>query len=72
MNNLLKQKIIQVCNQKIEEKGTNVGLSFYAFFANKNDNPKLLMKVAKWWIETHELDHFEKAVKIKDLIENDY
>ena len=35
---------------------------------NKNDNPTLLMEAAKWWIETHELDHFEKAVKIKQII----
>ena len=70
LNNLLKQKIIQVCDQKIALKGSNVGLSFYAFFANKNDNPKLLMEAAKWWIETHELDHFEKAVKVKDLVKN--
>ena len=41
---------------------------FYAFFKNKNDNPTLLMEVAKWWIETHKLDHFEKAVKIKEMI----
>ena len=70
MNKLLQQKIIQVCNQKIAVKGSNVGLSFYAFFANKNDNPKLLMEAAKWWIETNELDHFEKAVKIRKLVQN--
>ncbi len=27
----LKQKIIQVCQQKIAQKGETVGLSFYAF-----------------------------------------
>lgn len=70
MNKEIRQKIIQVCNEKIAKKGTNVGLSFYAFFANKNENPKLLMEVATWWIKTHELDHFEKAVKIKNMIEN--
>ena len=70
MNKEIRQKIIRVCDEKITKKGDNVGLSFYAFFANKNDNPKLLMEVAKWWIETHELDHFEKAVKIKDMINN--
>jgi hypothetical protein len=64
----LKDKIIKVCNQKIQQKGDNVGLSFYAFFANKNDNPELLMEVATWWIMTHKLDHFEKAVKILNLI----
>ncbi|TVZ57056.1 hypothetical protein OD91_2362 [Lutibacter sp. Hel_I_33_5] len=70
MNKEIKDKIIQVCEEKITKKGDNVGLSFYAFFKNKNDNPKLLMEVATWWIETHQLDHFEKAVKIKEMIEN--
>jgi hypothetical protein len=65
----LKQKIIQVCNEKIATKGDNVGLSFYAFFANKNDNPELLMEAAEWWIREHRLDHFEKAVKIKKMAE---
>ena len=65
----LKTKIIEVCNKKIAQKGTNVGVSFYAFFANKNDNPELLMEAATWWIQTHRLDHFEKAVKIKELVE---
>jgi hypothetical protein len=68
MNKEIKNKIIQVCDQKIAKKGENVGLSFYAFFKNKNDNPVLLMQVATWWIETHQLDHFEKAVKIKQMI----
>jgi hypothetical protein len=66
----LKEKIIKVCDDKIEKKGTNVGLSFYAFFANKNDDPELLMEAAEWWIKTHELDHFEKAVKIKRMVES--
>ena len=70
MNKDIRQKIIQVCGDKIAKKGENVGLSFYAFFKNKNDNPKLLMEVAKWWIETHQLDHFEKAMKIKKMIQN--
>ncbi|WP_055444689.1 DUF6500 family protein [Lacinutrix himadriensis] len=69
MTEALKDKIIKVCNQKIQQKGDNVGLSFYAFFANKNDNPELLMEAATWWIMTHKLDHFEKAVKIKALVE---
>jgi hypothetical protein len=64
----LRQKMIEVCDQKIATKGANVGLSFYAFFANKNTNPRLLMAAARWWIETHELDHFEKAVKIKAMV----
>jgi hypothetical protein len=69
MNANLKQKIIEVCNSKIKKSGPNVGLSFYAFFANKNDNPALLMEAAEWWIKTHKLDHFEKAVKIKKMVE---
>ncbi len=67
----LRQKIITVCDTKISLKGNNVGLSFYAFFANKNDDPELLMEAATWWISTHRLDHFEKAVKIKRLALND-
>lgn len=70
MREYLKKKIIEVCDEKIEAKGSNVGLSFYAFFANKNDNPQLLMEAATWWIETHEFDHFEKALKIKRIIQN--
>ena len=65
----LRQKISQVCDKKIEQKGTNVGLSFYAFFANKNDDPQLLMEAASWWISKHQLDHFEKATKIKAMVE---
>jgi len=65
----LQEKIIDVCNRKIAIKGDNVGLSFYAFFANKNDDPELLMEAATWWIQTHKLDHFEKALKIKAMVE---
>ena len=68
MTGALRAKIIEVCNKKIEVKGLNVGLSFYAFFANKKDNPELLMEAAEWWIMTHKLNHFEKAVKIKSLV----
>lgn len=64
----LKQRIIEVCDRKIDSKGVSVGLSFYAFFKNKNDNPKELMDAAIWWIQTHELDHFEKAVKIREMV----
>ncbi|WAC03401.1 DUF6500 family protein [Lacinutrix neustonica] len=64
----LKAKIIAVCEAKIAQKGATVGLSFYAFFKNKNINPELLMEAATWWIKTHELDHFEKAIKIKKLV----
>jgi hypothetical protein len=65
------QKIIQVCDNKIAKKGENVGLSFYAFFANKNDKPELLMEVAEWWIRIHKFDHFEKAIKIKAITESE-
>jgi len=69
MTESFKKKIIEVCDKKIASKGDNVGLSFYAFFANKNDNPKLLLEIATWWIYSNKLDHFEKAHKIKKLIE---
>jgi hypothetical protein len=70
MREELRSKIIEVCNKKIQSKGDNVGLSFYAFFANRNDKPILLMEVATWWIETHELDHFVKASKIRKMVED--
>jgi hypothetical protein len=66
----LREKIIDVCDIKIEQKGIAVGLSFYAFFKNKNDQPEILMEAARWWIETHKLDHFEKAVKIRDMVKS--
>ena len=71
MQKEIKKKIIRICDEKIKTKGSNVGVSFYAFFANKNDNPALLMQVAQWWIIDKKLDHFEKAIKIKSLIENE-
>ncbi|MEM5477468.1 DUF6500 family protein [Pacificibacter sp. AS14] len=67
MRDSLRAHIISVCDAKIAAKGDNVGLSFYAFFKNKNDDPVLLMEAATWWITTHKLDHFEKAVKIRDM-----
>lgn len=70
MNQEIKNKIIKVCNEKIAKKWENVWLSFYAFFENKNTNPELLMEVATWWIEEEKLDHFEKAIKIKELVNN--
>lgn len=70
MNNMLRAKIIEVCNKKIASKGDDVGLSFYAFFANKNDDPELLMEAATWWIQTHQLDHFVKARIIKEMVKN--
>ncbi|GLQ30881.1 hypothetical protein GCM10007876_13600 [Litoribrevibacter albus] len=69
MRESLRNKIIEICDKKIASKGDNVGLSFYAFFANKNDDPELLMEAAEWWIRTHQLDYFEKAVKIKQLVQ---
>lgn len=71
MRRMLQKKIIQVCDTKIAQKGEEVGLSFYAFFANKNDEPELLMEVATWWIMTHKLDHFEKATTIKKMIQTE-
>ncbi|NHB57603.1 hypothetical protein G9F32_06055 [Acinetobacter sp. 194] len=71
MNEALKNHIITICDEKIAKKGENVGLSFYAFFANKNDDPETLMQVATWWIQEHQFDHFEKAIKIKQLIQNE-
>jgi len=68
MRPTLRTKAVAVCNEEITKKGETVGLSFYAFFANRNDNPDLLMEAAEWWIKTHKLDHFEKAVKIRDMI----
>ncbi|MCF6234115.1 MAG: DUF6500 family protein [Rhodobacteraceae bacterium] len=69
MTPALKQKILQVCDRKVLQKGPEVGLSFYAFFANRNTDPELLMEAAEWWIMTHRLDHFEKAVKIRKMVE---
>ncbi|MDD8058328.1 DUF6500 family protein [Shewanella metallivivens] len=70
MRTELRSKIIEVCDKKIAVKGDNVGLSFYAFFKNKNDNPELLMEAATWWIQTHKLDHFVKAHKIKEMVQS--
>jgi hypothetical protein len=64
MREALRKTIVEVCDKKIAEKGTGVGLSFYAFFANKNQDPELLMEAAHWWISEHKLDHFEKATKL--------
>ena len=64
----LREKAIAVCETRIAQKGEGVGLSFYAFFANRNDDPDLLMEAATWWIRTHRLDHFEKAVRIRRML----
>jgi hypothetical protein len=71
MRKSLRKTIVDVCNRKIAQKGERVGLSFYAFFANRNDDPTLLMEAAQWWILRHKLDHFEKAVKIRALVEEE-
>lgn len=70
MRESLRKKIIEVCDKKIASKGQSVGVSFYAFFSNKNDDPELLMEAATWWIMTHKLDHFEKAVKIRKMVQS--
>ena len=70
MRTELRSKIIEVCDKKISAKDDNVGLSFYAFFKNKNDNPELLMEATTWWIQTHKLDHFVKAHKIKEMVQS--
>ena len=68
MRDSLRHHAITICDAKIAKKGDTVGLSFYAFFANKNDDPDRLMEAATWWIETHRLDHFEKAIKIRTML----
>lgn len=67
MNAALRDKMIAVCDARIARKGEGVGLSFYAFFANRNDDPELLMKAATSWIKTHQFDHFERPVKIRQM-----
>ncbi len=68
MNEDLRNKILRVCEQKIQQKGETVQVSFYAFFANKNDDPALLMSAARWWIEENQFNHFEKARKIHAMV----
>ena len=68
MNKQLAAKIVEICQQRIESKGETVGLSCYAFFSNRNDNPELLMDAATWWIMAHKFDHFENAAKIRDIV----
>jgi hypothetical protein len=29
------------------------------------------MEMATWWIQTHQLDHFEKAIKIRKMMEEE-
>ncbi|QBF84437.1 hypothetical protein EXU30_18520 [Shewanella maritima] len=70
MRESLRAKIVEVCDKKIATKGEGVGVSFYAFFKNKNDEPEVLMEAATWWIQIHQLDHFEKALKIKRMVQS--
>ena len=53
---------------KSPAKATGLACRSMRFFKNRNDEPALLMEAASWWIEVHELDHFEKAVKIKAMV----
>lgn len=71
MKNHNRTTMITICEKKITQKGPNVGLSFYAFFKNKNNTPELLLEVATWWIQKHQFDHFEKAQKIKKVLEQE-
>ena len=64
----LRAKAISVCSEKIAKKDESVGLSFYALFAYENDDPESLMAAAEWWIKTHQLDHFEMAIHVRELI----
>ena len=68
MRKELREKILSICEKKISNKGANVGISFYAFFANKNSDPEMLMEAATWWIQTHKLDHFVKATTIQKMV----
>ena len=70
MREELRVKIIKVCDKQIASKGDGVGVSFYAFFANRNDDPESLMETATWWIKTHKLDHFVKARVIREMVQS--
>ena len=45
MRPTFRAKAISVCDDKIAKKGEGVGLSFYAFFANKTMTPTFLWKL---------------------------
>mgnify|MGYP001043008096 CR=1 FL=1 len=67
---LLFFSIITFSSISGQESGSAfVGINVGGFFANKNTDPQALMSVATWWIATHQLDHFEKAVKIRAMVE---
>lgn len=63
MRDSIGMKAIEVCRAEISQKGESVSIAFYAFIADKTDEPELLMRVATWWIFTHNSSHFEKAIK---------
>ncbi len=44
MRESLREKAIAICDEKIAKKGETVGISFYAFFANKNSDPDLKIR----------------------------
>lgn len=54
--------------QRLPPKAKVSACLFTRFFANKDDDPVLLMEAATWWIETHGLDHFVKAVTIRQMV----
>lgn len=68
MRDSLKQKIVAVCDARIAAKGRRLDCRSMLFFANRNDDPEMLMEAATWWISIHRLDHFEKAEKAKALV----
>ncbi|HHG8774856.1 TPA: DUF6500 family protein [Raoultella planticola] len=68
MRACIRERIARVCGARIAARREHVGVSFYAFFSNSNDDPELLMEVAHWWILEMKLDHFEKAKKILALV----
>lgn len=70
MTPTLRRKIIETCDAKIAAKGAQVGLSFHAFFHNRNDDPVLKLEAAAWWIESKRLNHFETAAKVKKMVED--
>lgn len=41
----------------------------YSLASDINDYTEQLMEVAQWWIMEMKLDHFEKAEKIKTLVQ---
>lgn len=67
MRHELKEILLRDATRKLKRRET-MSVYLLCLFKNKNDNPELLMEAAHWWIMEHKLDHFEKAVKIKQLV----